>query len=214
MKIVHHKKQANKQLLLLFNGWGFDGRIFSDVNIPDYDIISVYDYSETDPQQLNFTNDYESVNLMAWSYGVFIANIYAEYIHNLKKAIAVNGTITPVDDTNGIPKDVFIATLHNLNEKSRDKFYLRIAGGLTAFKAIKDKLPERSVENQLNELENLYKLSLVEYTGGINWDKAILSQNDKIFPYNNMLNAWGDKAITIDGEHYVDFNFIIKSYLV
>ncbi|MDR2651702.1 MAG: DUF452 family protein [Prevotellaceae bacterium] len=205
MRVFWHKKEGNKQLLLLFNGWGFDWKIFKDMDIPCHDIVSVYDYTDMEPEQLKFTKLYPEVKVVAWSYGVFVADFCSEYIFNVKKAIAINGSTTPIDDNKGIPVKIFLATMQSFNEKSREKFYLRITGGLLAYKQLADKLPDREVENQLSELKYLYELSLKNRENGLKWDVAIISTHDKIFPFVNMKNAWGDKAVIVEGEHYQDF---------
>ncbi|MDH6534001.1 biotin synthesis protein BioG [Parabacteroides sp. PM5-20] len=214
MTVYWHKKENNTKLLLLFNGWGFDSRIFSDIDLPGYDCVSVCDYSQIDPLQFVFTQDYPEVKVLAWSYGVFIANMYAQYLQPVQKAVAVNGTTTPINDEKGIPENIFKATIHSFSEKSKNKFYLRIAGGATNFQEIKEKLPMRDIESQLSELKALQLLSTREQGKGLLWDAAIVSSNDKIFPADNMLHAWGEKAIRKEGEHYTDFSAIIKEYIL
>ncbi|MDR1896700.1 MAG: DUF452 family protein [Prevotellaceae bacterium] len=214
MTVFWHKKQNSRQLLLLFNGWGFDQKIFQDVELNGCDTVSVYDYAAINPDDFNFTRLYPEVLLAAWSYGVFVADLYSENIFNLKKAIAVNGSTTPINNLTGIPVNIFLATMQSFNAKNREKFYIRTAGGLTAYKQLSGKLPERTVENQLNELQELYKLSLKTHkNNGINWQIAIVSEQDKIFPIENMKHAWGDKATVTAGEHYRDFDRIINFYL-
>jgi biotin synthesis protein BioG len=209
MKVFWHKKEKNKQLLLLFNGWGFDWKIFQDVDVPHHDVVSVYDYADIEPEQFGFTKSYPEVKIAAWSYGVFVADYYSETIFNVTKAIAINGSTTPIDDVKGIPVKIFLATMQSFNAANRDKFYLRIAGGLSAYKQIINKLPDREVENQLAELKSLYQLSLKKRENSLKWDVAIISTHDKIFPLANMKNAWGDKIVVVEGEHYPDFNEIL-----
>jgi biotin synthesis protein BioG len=212
MKVFWHKKEGNKQLLLLFNGWGFDQKIFCGINISCHDIVSVYEYMDIEPEHFEFTKLYPEVKVMAWSYGVFIADFYADYIYNLKTAFAINGSTTPVNDCKGIPIKIFRATIQSFNVENREKFYLRIAGGLSAYKLIAEILPDRDCENQLDELNALYKLSLKNKKNALNWDIAVISTRDKIFPLANMINAWGDRAITVVGEHLPDFGALIETY--
>ncbi|MDR1581789.1 MAG: DUF452 family protein [Prevotellaceae bacterium] len=208
MKVFWHKKEGNEQLLLLFNGWGFDWKIFQQMDIPLYDTVSVYDYTDMKPEQFEFTKLYSEVKIVAWSYGVFVADFCSEYIFNVKKAIAINGSTTPIDDDKGIPVKIFLATVQSFNAKSREKFYLRITGGLSAYKQIANKLPDREVENQLIELKYLYQLSLKNRENGLKWDIAIISTHDKIFPLANMKNAWKNKAVIVEGEHYDETLFL------
>jgi biotin synthesis protein BioG len=214
MKVFWHKTEGNPQLLLLFNGWGFDGKIFGGIDIPACDIVSVYDYTNIAPEQFGFTKLYPEVTIAAWSYGVFVAGFYSEFIFNVKKAVAINGSTSPIDDNKGIPVKIFLATMYSFNAANREKFYLRIAGGLSAYKQIAGKLPDRNVGNQLDELKSLYKLSLENKDADMNWDTAIISTHDKIFPFANMQNAWGEKAVALEGEHYPDFNNLLEKYVL
>ncbi|MDR1886663.1 MAG: DUF452 family protein, partial [Prevotellaceae bacterium] len=203
MKVFWHKKENSGRLLLLFNGWGFDHRIFRDIDVPDHDIVSVHDYTDVEPELFDFTKSYPEVKIAAWSYGVFVAGFYSEYISNVTKAIAINGSATPIDNDRGIPVKIFLATMQSFNAESREKFYLRIAGGLSAYKRIAAKLPDRDVENQLNELKALYEMSLQNRKPGLKWDIAIVSTNDRIFPCANMQNAWNNNnTVAIQSEHY------------
>jgi hypothetical protein len=213
MKVFWHKNENSKQLLLLFNGWGFDWKMFRDTNIPRHDIVSVCDYTDIEPEQFEFTKLYPEVTVAAWSYGICVADFYADCIFNVKKAIAINGSTTPVDDNKGIPVKIFLATMQSFNAVTREKFYLRIAGGLSAYKQIADKLPGRDAGNQLAELKSLYNLSLKTKENGLKWDVAIISTQDKIFPLANMKNAWGDKAVIVEGEHYPDFILTFARFL-
>jgi hypothetical protein len=213
MKVFWHKKEDNEQLVLLFNGWGFDWKIFQDTDIPCHDIVSIYDYTDIKPEQFGFTKLYSGVKVVAWSYGVFVADFYSEFIFNVEKAIAINGSTTPIDDNKGIPLKIFLATMESFNVKNREKFYLRIAGGLSAYKQIVNKLPDREIDSQLAELKSLYRLSLKDRTNGLKWDIAIISTFDKIFPFANMKNAWGEKAVVVENEHYPDFNELLKEYI-
>jgi biotin synthesis protein BioG len=210
MKVFWHKKEGNARLLFLFNGWGFDPKIFQEIDIPCHDIASVYDYTDIDPEQFKFTASYRDVKIAAWSYGVFIADYYSDFIFNVTRAIAINGSTTPIDDCKGIPVRIFLATMHSFNIANREKFYLRTVGGLSAYKQISGKLPDRNVEDQLDELKSLYKLSMNNRDKGLNWNIAIISTFDKIFPLANMENAWGDKAVIVEKEHYPDFNELLK----
>jgi biotin synthesis protein BioG len=213
MKVFWHKNGDNKQLLLLFNGWGFDWKTFRKIDLPCHDVASVYDYTDIEPNQFAFTKLYAGVKVVAWSYGVFIADFYSDCISNVSKAIAINGSTTPIDDNKGISPKIFLATMLSFNLGNREKFYLRIAGGLSAYKQIANNLPDRDVENQLAELKSLYKLSMETRQNSLKWDAAIVSAQDKIFPLAKMKNAWGNKAITIEGEHYPDFETLITAEL-
>ncbi|MDR2425086.1 MAG: malonyl-ACP O-methyltransferase BioC [Prevotellaceae bacterium] len=204
MKIFWHKKEKNRQILVIFNGWGFDAKMFREIECNGHDIVSLYDYSELEFKQLDFVGKYDVVKILAWSFGVFVADFYAAHIANLAVAVAVNGSVSPVDNSRGIPEKIFLATLNSFNETNREKFYLRIAGGLSAYKRFAKFMPDRNSANQSAELHVLYQLALQKQTEGLKWNLAIVSENDKIFPLENLVNAWlekGVKTLTIKSEH-------------
>ena len=208
MKVFRHKNENNPQLLLLFNGWGFDPAMFDGVRAEGSDIFSVYDYGTIRPEQFDFTHSRTGgVTIVAWSFGVLVADRCAAHIGNVVKAVAVNGSTNPVDDAEGIPREVFLATLQSFNERNREKFYLRAAGGTSALKRMSAKLPDRDVAGQLAELKALHELSLTPRDGErLSWDYAVISTGDRIFPVANLRNAWGAKARERDGEHCLDFS--------
>lgn len=57
--------------------------------------------------------------VFAWSFGVYAAAYWLRK-ENLSPtmAVAINGTLSPIDDELGIPVGVFNGTLENLSEKS------------------------------------------------------------------------------------------------
>ena len=204
MKIFWHKKENNRDILVIFNGWGFDSKIFQEIECDGHDIVSLYDYSELETKYLDFTRQYYNVKILAWSFGVFVADFYAAHISNLTMAVAVNGSVFPVDDRRGIPEKIFLATLNSFNETNREKFYLRIAGGMSAYKRFAKFMPDRDSANQIAELHVLYQLALQKSAGGLKWNLAIVSENDRIFPVENLVNAWqetGVKTLKIKSEH-------------
>jgi hypothetical protein len=208
MKVFWHKNENSPQLLLLFNGWGFDPAIFGGVCAEGSDIVSVYDYRTILPEQFDFTRSRSAGTIVAaWSFGVLAADRFAAHIGNVTKAIAVNGSTNPIDDAEGIPRAVFLATLQSFNARNREKFYLRAAGGASALKRMSAKLPDREVAEQRAELEALAELSKTPREGeGLPWDYAVISTGDKIFPVASLRNAWGAKARERDGEHCPDFS--------
>lgn len=214
MKLYWHTQNNNSRLALVFNGWGFDGHILSAVDaLPGTDILLVYDYTTIEPQQLACVQRYAQVDLVAWSFGVFAANCCAEVLPVLNQCIAVNGTLQPVDDRYGIPRQIFQSTLQTYDEHNRKRFQMRLAGSASAYKAMQEQLPQRDVQNQLEELKALGQFFLTPPACRLNWTKAIVSNADKIFPPENMKAAWGELACVLDGEHHVDFARILHELL-
>ena len=92
-------KNDNSSLLLVFGGWGTWTGLFSEGPFPEgYDVLLCYDYRtmDFDPSALS---GYGTVRLIAWSMGVWVASrVLAGADVRWEKRIAVNGTLTPVDD--------------------------------------------------------------------------------------------------------------------
>ena len=205
-RLFHTDPVPASRLLLLFAGWGMDHNPFTRLKVSGYDLCVVWDYRD---DRLSFEiapERYDEIAVVAWSFGVpaaarFIAS-HPELPFTTK--IAINGTQHPVDDRMGIPVGIFRGTLDGLNEKSLQKFYLRMAGSGEAYKAFATTLPER----QITELKE--ELMAVETNDSpiITWDKAIISASDRIIPPANQFNAWENEAFEIcsyEGAHLPAF---------
>ena len=55
------------------------------------------------PEDLANIKGYENKTLIAWSMGVFTAYLLKDLFADFNHKIAVNGTVTPVDNDFGIP---------------------------------------------------------------------------------------------------------------
>ena len=217
MKLYWHTQKNNTRLILIFNGWGFDHRILNSLLVQQTDALLIYDYTIIDKEALLSLPDYEQVDLLAWSFGVFVANECASVLPTLKQCVAVNGTLTPVHDKYGIPPNIFYTTMHNYNEENKKRFAMRIAGGNTAYKVIQEQLPLRNAKEQLIELAALEKRFHFHSKNILSWTKAVLSENDRVFPFSNMVSAWekiDNVLITpIQGNHYIDFNLLVENLM-
>lgn len=191
-----------------------DEKPFSETVVPGYDLCVVWDYRDNELEIGNALCGYSEIAVIAWSFGVPAATgfISAHPQLPVTAKIAVNGTQHPVDDTLGIPVEIFRGTLEGLTDKSLSKFYLRMAGSGAAFKEFSAHLPTRPVEELREELEAIAERD----SHTIIWDKAIVADNDRIIPSANQLNAWKDEAMEIrqyPGSHLPDFNTLLNSLL-
>lgn len=208
------EKVDNKRLILFFTGWSTDWKILEGIEIPKgYDLICCFNYLNIDWPPIN--KEYDEIVVIAWSFGIAAAN-YILSTTNLYSYVtglyAVNGSRWPVDDKKGITETIFEKTLINLDDRSLEKFRLRIAGGKEKFLNSKDKLvSEVAIEDLKRELK-IFGLGNNFYDSKIEWDYAFISENDKIFPLNNLINAWADTPFEIlEREyHYPDFQYIFN----
>ncbi len=123
-----HKKKS-RCLLVFCNGWGMDETPFTRLDSNEYDILVFYDYQDLQPDfEVDLlASEYEELILAGWSMGVVVGQLlFQKNKEMFQKRIAINGTLCPIDDRFGIPRDTFQATHDNYNEATRLKFYRRM----------------------------------------------------------------------------------------
>lgn len=213
-QLISHDTGASRRLVLLFAGWGMSPRPFGEVSMPGYDIAVVWDYRDMSVPWIEDVMKYAEVVLTAWSYGVHAAARFLTAHPELPVTarIAVNGTRFTADDTRGIPRDIFRATLAGLTERSVMKFNMRMCGGAGAYKAFAPNAPERSIDDLREELQTFD----TDPAPRLMWDKAFISDSDAIIPPENQRTAWQDECAEIIGlnaPHLPDFNTILRRCL-
>ena len=196
MKFSWLNKKGNLNLIVFFSGWGMDEKSVI-LDYRNFDFIVLYDYedSKIDAKLVKEISDYDNAYIIGWSMGVIMSTLLFDKINNIKKKIAVNGTLKIVDDKFGIPTKIFEATLNNLNAKTIEMFFKNM--GYKDFKT-----PNRNFESQLNELKfikNFYDGNIFQY----NFDKVIIGNKDIIVPYRNQKRAWeNNSCLYLDCGHY------------
>ncbi len=215
MTLEYVDRSHNPRLILIFAGWAMDSTPFRSLAKTGYDIAVASDYTSFDFDFGPIMAEYAEICIVAWSLGVVAADLcYPQLEARATLRIAVNGTVTPVDDRRGIPPTVFGGTLAGLSEQSLLKFYRRTAGSRKAFEAFQELMPQRSLQSVTEELATFYPPR--DYGAArCPWDLAIISRNDAIFPPENMLRAWEGKPVEfIDEAHLPDFGKILERHVV
>ncbi len=92
------------------------------------DFLLCYDYSTLEPEPgfMREAGRYSRITIVAWSFGVWVAQ-HTE-LPPIERAIAINGTLHPVNEEQGISPQVFQATLSTWSEESRQRFNRRMCG--------------------------------------------------------------------------------------
>ena len=216
MKLSWHTRRNHEELLLLFTGWGGDDSLFTTLNVGHRDCLIVWDYTIPEYDDWNFLAHYRSITLLAWSFGVFVASRCLPKLPPLTRAIAVNGTLRPIDDRFGIPTAVFKATLEHYNDANRRKFEKRAAGKMYDKLSPSIAFSRRDTSSQLQELR-AFEIMVKDRGGDAEadreyWTLALLSESDRIFPVQNMRRFWREKGQAIPGDHLPDFQKILDDY--
>ena len=200
------KKEGRPSLLLIFGGWGTWPGLFSGYSYPEgSDVLLCCDYRSPD-FDAGLLMGYGSVDLVAWSMGVWTAAHVLSGTGleacSLRRRIAVNGTMYPVDDLRGIPVRVFEGTLERMSRPVLDKFVRRMCG--KNLEEYLSRRPERSPEELKDELAALY--TAVKGSGvccDFRWDVAVIGREDMIFPAENQRRAWTViRTAEMDAPHY------------
>ncbi len=111
MKHYFIQQKHLPRLTLFFAGWGMDECPFMDYCPENSDLLVCYDYRSLD---FDFTllQGYQEIRLIAWSMGVWAASMVLQDMDlPICERVALNSTVTPVDDLKGIPQQVFEGTL-------------------------------------------------------------------------------------------------------
>lgn len=217
MKIEYiNHTSGSRRLLLLFLGWGMDRHPFEGLAVAGCDLAVAYDYSsEENGAEVEELGVYEEILLVAWSFGVIAADRFLSRHTNLPVTLrlAINGTLYPVDDTYGIPEEIFRGTLAHLSDVTLMKFRRRMCGGASESKRFMANAPVRSIESLRAELISIAAMS----ASHTRWDEAIVSGRDYIIPAENQRKAWlreGVRMTEIEGAHLPDFSAILSRRIV
>lgn len=218
MNIDFLRRSGSPTLELFFAGWGMDSRPFAWAadapHTADCDFAVCYDYTDIQLDKVNQASakihGYSKVRVRAWSLGVYAASLVLPDMGcAISKAVAINGTLWPVDDELGIPHAVYDATAANLTAESLERFNRRMCGAHRA--VFEQRRPLRSVDSLRAELLHIRECAAdrtrPQFTG---WTQAVLSSRDKIFPIANMRRAWSaTPQLELDEPHYMpDIPFV------
>jgi pimeloyl-[acyl-carrier protein] methyl ester esterase len=195
-------RRGRKDLLLFFNGWGMDRRV-ADWLVsawPDdsgRDIAVLYDYRDLSlPAWLGEAiADAGSVDLVAWSLGVWAASNAG--IGRVGRAVAINGTPTPVDAERGIPPEIFCGTLESWNDANRKRFERRMMGGVPPeiAEAVRS---HRAADEQQAELRSIGEAVArcpAESSTSWKFSIALIGERDLIFSPDNQRRAWREAGV-------------------
>lgn len=221
MKLDFLKKEPDStRLVLVFAGWSAGPEIARAIDLPGWDVAVAHDFTELS-LDCGFMDEYYTIYLFAWSLGVYAASRVLSP-ERITAAFALNGTLTPVDDYRGIPRAIFKGTADNLNPRNLQKFRMRMMSNREQKDAAIAFFPEVNDETRINNLQRqLYTIlnssQEQQQSAGLNWIRAYISRNDRIFPPDNMLRAWketGDvEIVELDSGHFVEFEKIVGNII-
>lgn len=207
MKQYFVKQCHLPSLVLFFAGWGMDEHPFQDYNPKERDLLVCYDYRSLD-FDFSLLKEYRDIRVIGWSMGVWAASQVLSYSGlPITESIAVNGTMTPVDDSKGISNVIFQGTLNGLNDITLRKFFRRMCGSAPVLDDFLSRRPQRSVEELKEELSFIGRQAGLLASAGFRWNKAVVGKGDLIFIPDNQKTAWSELEVQteeVDFAHYSD----------
>jgi pimeloyl-[acyl-carrier protein] methyl ester esterase len=212
-------RQQRDHLLLFCNGWGMDSHPFLPLTATDLDVLMLFDYQDPEPEQdgvsqsassfpaaglADLFNRYPRISLIAWSMGVWAGQqLFAPWAHRLHRAIAINGTLCPIDDGFGIPVTVYAATLARFNGAGRLKFYRRMCQKREILETFLTHQPKRSLASQRLELAALHKQVSCQPPQSSLYSRVVISSQDLVMPTASQLAFWqGHNILSLEGSHF------------
>lgn len=216
MKHKFVRRTDATRLILIYAGWGMDWRPFADLDRPGYDIMVVWDYRELTFNWAPLMR-YDEICLIAWSMGVFAASVTIhEIAPRITMRIAINGTLYPIDEARGIPPAIWNGTLNALSPATWRKFQRRMCDSAEQFARFSENAPKRTIADLAEELEALSMHTMFHVEQITDWDMAVVSRHDGIFPAVNQSRAWQNVAPVriLDAGHLPDFKQILHRLII
>lgn len=217
MKQTFIIRNNGKHLLLFFAGWGMDETPFRHIHPAECDWMICYDYRSLE-FDTTLIQAYSKITLIAWSMGVWAASQVMKQYPSLpvSQSTAINGTLYPIHETEGITPSVFEGTLQGLNAQTLLKFQRRMCGSAADYKAFQTIAPKRPVEELKEELAAIRQQYLSSLPSEFVWQTAIIGDNDRIFLPDHQEQAWSNKAdslLHVEAAHYQQelFNEVIMN---
>lgn len=210
------KRESSKRLVLIFADWGCDWRIFAPLTLPEYDIAVVWDYSELTFSWKRFMG-YGEICLVGWGFGVFAASITVHEIEPLiTSRIAVNGTLTPLDDLTGMSPSRWRSLENTLSPTVWRRYMQSWFVNDREYRKAEENLPRRTIADIRNELIQLETHTIFHAEQMSDWDMAIVSVHDNVFPVASQTESWHPKTIVryVDSSHLPDMQFLLENLIL
>ena len=194
------KRIGAPDLIVVALGWASEPRLVQNIPTEGHDVLVLYDYRTLEPLAAADTAPYGQITLLAWSFGVWVAEQVCRDIP-FRRAVALNGTPLPVDARYGIPPQAMAVTRQGIRRTGTDLFDRRAYG--TYYDRLSETLHTRPLEELCDELDALSEAAAEPYRPNIEWSAAVVGGADRIFPPAHMAAYWKELAVPVpDMLHY------------
>ena len=184
-----------------------DERPFLHYHPADRDLLVCYDYRSLD-FDFSLPEGYEEIRVVGRSMGVWAASQgLGRSCLPITESVVVNGTMTPVDDSRGIPNAIYEGTLKGLNDVTLRKFFRRMCGSAVLLEDFLTRSPGRSTDEVKEELLLIAKQAECLAPARFCWSKAVIGKGDLIFVPACQRKVWSELRVPAEEEdmaHYSD----------
>lgn len=216
LQFISHSPD-NHRLILIFAGWGTAPELYAGSTRAGWDTLVAYDFDDFD-FPADIAGQYSTIYLFAWSLGVYAAHRALTEV-NITAAFAINGTLTPVSDTEGIPVEIFSATANTLSLRNLTKFRLRMVGSREALEKLEPRLPSApDIDMLRRQLELVASDSKNKTHNSIPWRRVYIGNDDRIFPASAQHTAWSHnypevEIVNVKAPHFIELTEIVHSVI-
>ena len=194
------------RLLIFCSGWGMDPEPFRSLDSGQMDVLMLYDYREMAGigAYVAELGKYRENYLLGWSMGVWCGQrLFGGHAHLFTRKVAINGTLCPVDDTLGIPRQLFAGTMNRWSAESRLRFYRRMCPETEVLDTFLACQPTRELTGQQAELAQFLEIADCLPRHLSIYDTIYISDDDRIVPTAHQLRYWGEEGVRrIVGGHF------------
>ncbi len=192
----------SNDLVLFLTGWGCDDNQFKNFS-SSKNLLLCWDYSTLD-FEFDF-GKYNEVSLLAYSAGVLIACLLQDKFPKFDRKVAVNGNPLMTDKKFGISNKI-IDLMLNLNLDNCMEFISKyLIYDEQEFRKFLSTPSHRPFESSKQELIKLQEYCSLKFTP-IEFDKVILSDNDKVFNPITQQEYFKDKYVLLkNAAHHTPF---------
>ena len=196
------RESNSNDLVVFLTGWGCDDNQFKNFS-SSKNLLLCWDYCTLD-FEFDFSK-YNKVSLLAYSAGVLVACLLKEKFPKFDKTIAVNGNPLMIDKKFGIDKKI-IDLMLNLNlDNCMDFISTYIVYDKQELEKFLSTPSYRPFESSKHELLKLQEYCNLKFTP-MDFDKIILSDNDKIFNLSTQQEYFKDKYVLLkNASHHTPF---------
>lgn len=207
MRTLWLEPRGRPSALVCFAGWAMDDRPFRRLTSAEFDVLICYDYRDLatahQEKALQEVNAYACQTVVAWSLGCAAAEHIMPHLGwTPGQAVAINGTVTPEDEEEGIPAQWITLTAAHLTEGGWEKFVRRMCSDVEARHDFEAHASRRRLDEAVSELEALRRLKPATTCG---FTRALVGNRDRIILPANQQRCWERRGVpfrNIPAPHY------------